>query len=484
MEPRSKWCTEHAGQIVLITDMIYWTMETKVALDGTKDGVNAIGDHSKHLHTQLSDIVALVRGELTKNARVTIGAMVTLDVHSRDTVDEFVDNQVDSAESFDFLAQLRYYWQMPGGFVRVDTGEANEKMECQVSIVVSTLLYGFEYLGNSARLVVTPLTDRCYRTLMGAFALYYGGAPEGPAGTGKTESTKDLAKALAICCVVFNCSDSMDYMQLAKFFKGLASSGSWCCFDEFNRISLEVLSVVAQQIQQISFAIRQHLDKFVFEETEIKLIPTCAVNITMNPGYAGRSELPDNLKALFRPCAMMVPNYALIAEIRLYSFGYEDAKRIGTKATKALNLSSEQLSPQKHYDFGMRGLNALLVAGGNGKRSMGDKYPEDTIALRSFTDVNMPKFTTADIPLFKGIIGDLFPGVELPPSDYGKMTVEMKRLAKKNGLQAAGPFIQKTVQLWETVLVRHGLMTVGIPPCGKTCVKDTLAETLAAVADG
>merc|ERR1719201_320754 len=377
MEPRSKWCTEHAGQIVLITDMIYWTMETKVALDGTKDGVNAIGDHSKHLHAQLIDIVALVRGELSKNARVAVGAMVTLDVHSRDVVDEFVDNKVDSEQSFDFLAQLRYYWQLEGGFIKVDTGEPNEKMECQVSIVVSTLLYGFEYLGNTARLVVTPLTDRCYRTLMGAFALYYGGAPEGPAGTGKTESVKDLAKALAIQCVVFNCSDSMDYLMLAKFFKGLASSGAWCCFDEFNRISLEVLSVVAQQIQQISLAIKRRVEKFIFEETEIRLIPTCAVNITMNPGYAGRSELPDNLKALFRPCAMMVPDYVLIGEIVLYSNGFEDAKILSQKAVGSLRLSSEQLSSQDHYDFGMRGLKSILVASGNGKRKYGDSYPED-----------------------------------------------------------------------------------------------------------
>jgi dynein heavy chain len=269
---RKAWVLRWPGQVVLGCDQIYWSVETEEAILAQ----DLKGYHHK-CHQQLLDVTKLVRTDLTNLQRVSLGALVTLDVHGRDVVENLCSVGVSAVSDFEWAAQLRYYWQ--------DSTEAFSGTQCAFLVQVENRFrYGCEYLGNTLRLVVTPLTDRIYLTLTGALGMALGGAPAGPAGTGKTETTKDLAKAMAKQCIVFNCQEGMDYIMVGKFFKGLAMSGAWACFDEFNRINVEVLSVIAQQLLTINQAIVNKLERFVFEGVEISLNPENASFITMNPG--------------------------------------------------------------------------------------------------------------------------------------------------------------------------------------------------------
>ncbi|KAL0979348.1 hypothetical protein UPYG_G00183960 [Umbra pygmaea] len=462
-QSRTEWMLQYQGMVVLAGNQVWWTWEMEdVFLKVKKGEKQAMKNYAKKMHQQIHELVMRITQPMKKNDRRKINTVLIIDVHARDIVDNFVRDSIMDACEFEWESQLRFYWDR----------EPDDLFVRQCSAAFS---YGYEYMGLNGRLVITPLTDRIYLTLTQALSMYLGGAPAGPAGTGKTESTKDLAKALGLLCMVTNCGEGMDYMAMGKIFSGLAQCGAWGCFDEFNRIDASVLSVISSQIQTIRKALILHVKRFHFEGQEISLDEHMGIFITMNPGYAGRTELPESVKALFRPVVVIVPDLQQICEIMLFSEGFLLAKILAKKMTVLYKLAKEQLSKQFHYDFGLRALKSVLVMAGELKRGSPD-LSEDVVLMRALRDMNLPKFVFEDVPLFLGLISDLFPGLDCPRVHYPSFNDAVEQTLVENKYLVLSNQVDKVVQIYETMMTRHTTMVVGPTGGGKSVVISTLCQ--------
>jgi dynein heavy chain len=473
--PREFWLEDYCAQLALVVTQILWTEETNRVFEELESGSEtAMKDYKRVCDDRIEKLIKRVQTDLNKEVRVKIITIITIDVHARDVIDFFVQRRLTDASAFAWQSQLRFHWALcpPGADLVSFTPE--EMKTCVIRICDCVTIYLYEYIGNCGRLVITPLTDRCYITLTQALNLNLGGAPAGPAGTGKTETTKDLSRAIGLPIVVFNCSDQMTYLTMAQIFMGLAQTGSWGCFDEFNRISIEVLSVVSTQYKSVLDAIRERVKTFIFMDEEIRLISTVGAFITMNPGYAGRTELPENLKALFRSCAMIVPDLNFICENMLMSEGFIIARPLARKFVTLYSLCKELLSKQMHYDWGLRAVKSLLRQAGQLKRKE-PEADENPVLCRALRDFNTPKITTNDMPIFLRLIQDLFPGINPKPFKEPAFEKTCIDVVKRRGLQSDPGFIVKVTSLLDILMVRHCCFIIGPTGCSKTeCWKSLL----------
>ena len=492
-----RWLDTYQAQIAVLAAQIAWSESVEIALTNiSKDSSLCVKPLEACLQTCESTLQILADCVLQDQPpirRKKLEHLITEFVHKRDITRNLIQQRIDSPRSFAWLRLMRFYF---------DPRQQDVLKQLHIQMSNAKFYYGFEYLGVQDKLVQTPLTDRCYLTMTQALEARLGGSPFGPAGTGKTETVKALGHQLGRFVLVFNCDENFDFQAVGRIFIGLCQVGAWGCFDEFNRLEERMLSAVSQQIQTIQETLRLFGSGAKEKNLTVDLIgrqvglnPNMAIFITMNPGYAGRSNLPDNLKKLFRPLAMNKPDRQLIAQVMLYSQGFRLAENLANKIVPFFKLCHEQLSSHSHYDFGLRALKNVLVSAGNIKRELlhsdsqqldtNETVQEQKILMQSVCETMKPKLVADDIPLLSSLLSDVFPNISYEESQMTELHKEIEAVCKEMCLIYGGDessqghaWVEKVLQLYQISKLNHGLMLVGPSGCGKSTACKVLLKAL------
>ncbi|KAF8477357.1 dynein heavy chain, N-terminal region 1-domain-containing protein [Kalaharituber pfeilii] len=475
----NQYIEKYPAQIVVLGTQCVWTSAVEKSLQGGGTTLQALYDQEVEV---LQMLAMTVLGDLEPIQRKKCEHLITEFVHQRDVIQRLIKAGGSSPDEYTWLLQMRYTYKDEGDYIkRIKIRMANAELE-----------YGFEYLGVAERLVRTPLTDRCFLTLTQALCQKLGGSPYGPAGTGKTESVKALGVQLGRFTLVFCCDDTFDFQAMGRIFLGICQVGAWGCFDEFNRLEERILSAVSQQVQNIQLGLKKAAED---PESQIELVGrqlkvhnNTGIFITMNPGYAGRSNLPDNLKKLFRSVAMSKPDKELITEVMLYSQGFNQAKQLSKQVVPFFDQCSKKLSKQAHYDFGLRALKSVLVSSGGLKRARLQNEEvsatevstdwEAQIILQSLRETIAPKLIRTDVDIMRNIEATAFPGVEYVPGNLSKLEDAIRKIANEQSLVVSSTWMTKILQLYQIQNIHHGVMMVGNSGSGKSRAWKVLLQAL------
>jgi dynein heavy chain 2 len=462
---------KYPNQVVVLSEYLHFTADVEKVI---QSGLN-FSELQKKLKHQLDTYTSFDYHSIEDSieraiAELKIKSLILDVIHFLDVLDQLKKKPKLTDKDWIWKKQIRFY--------------LGPEKKCVIRMHDAQFDYSYEYQGIPPKLVHTPLTDKCYLTLTQAMASGFGGNPFGPAGTGKTESVKALGVLFGRQVLVFNCDEGIDYKSMGRIFVGLVKCGAWGCFDEFNRLEEAVLSAVSQQIQVIQAALKKKETSIKLLDKEVDLNHNSGIFVTLNPagkGYGGRQKLPDNLKQLFRSVAMTHPNFELIAEVILLSEGFDQGKLLGSKVVSIFNLSKQFLSPQQHYDWGLRPMKAVLSLAGNlihEERKKNAQIDEAAIIVKALCTSIVSKLTFNDVNRFNLLLKDLFPNVKVENISYSNVKNAVIEAFADLDLIYIESQAEKVFQLYEACRQRMGVVLVGPSGSSKSTIWKILDKAI------
>lgn len=460
----------YPAQIVVLAFQVEFTSKVEDCI-----GRKSYSDIYQWFVDALRIVADIINSDISPIQRKKLESLTIELLHQRDVISSLTKEGISESE-------IKFLWQTQQLFY-YNKSEEDPLIRLVVKQANVQFTYGFEYLGITDKLAYTPLTNRCFLSMTQALGQGLGGSPFGPAGTGKTESVKALGHNLGKMVIVFCCDESFDFQSIGRIFLGLCKVGAWGCFDEFNRLDKNILSAVSSQIESIELGLSTTSRKVELSGKNITVHSDTGIFITMNPGYAGRSELPENLKRLFRSISMEKPDSEVIVEVLLTSSGFVHAQQLASVIVPFFSDINSQTSEQIHYDFGLRALKSTLVRCGAIKRSQTEgeyeelKMSETKIVLRSIHETIFPKLIKDDESVVHKLIEEHFKGVSYESGDL-VLVEQLRKYGKSRKYTTTDSWIEKALQLNRIQNSNHGIMLVGAAGCGKSVIWKLLLDVL------
>jgi len=375
-------------------------------------------------------------------------------VHQKNTVLGFQNNV--SFQSFEWMSKLRY------------VAEPNKK-NLLINIGEAVFEYGFEFQMMNSLYIRTPLTDHIFYSLSQAVNMKFGSYITGPTSNGKTETIKAFGSYLGKQIIEFRCCERLDYRSICNILVGLCQSGKWGLFQEFNKLNNYIITEISQIMNLVYCGLKDNKQKIEILSRNIQLHNDVRIFISTNTSLSVLKNIPNSMKQFFRKITFNKPNIQIIAEVLLYSKGFQNSSSLSKKIHEFINVSSSLLNNQSHYDFSLRFVIQVIqdTTFFNIKPELNITSDETSILYNSIHRRIVPMLTRNDSDKIIPILMDVF-GIIQSIQSSSPYHESINNEAANHGYFTDSYWLERLNSFIESLSLNQGIILVGNPYSGKT----------------